>query len=170
MAASANTAVHYHQQGDDDDDGKSLRCMRRQDRDGLLQWSTHVQALLPECAAESAEHGRRANLETGITALGGIRANEGRLKMGQMTEATIAAFQKEAGIMPSEHAGLLKQISDAAFELIKVIELERSGIRDGDGYWHGSDVMGGVIEDVCKPCREYLAATAPTYDGPDPVF
>ena len=36
------------------------------------------------------------------------------------------------------------------FELIKIIELEISGIRDGDGYWHGSDVIGGLEADLCR--------------------
>jgi hypothetical protein len=39
-------------------------------------------------------------------------------------------------------------MSDAAFALIKVIELEQSGIRDGDGSWSGSDVLGGTMRDL----------------------
>jgi hypothetical protein len=38
---------------------------------------------------------------------------------------------------------VLEKISQKAFELIKIIELER--IRDGDGYWDGSDVIGGTF-------------------------
>jgi hypothetical protein len=62
--------------------------------------------------------------------------------MSSWTDAKIAAWQKEAGIEPAtgERAKLLDEMSKAAFELIKMIELERSGIRDGDGCWHGSDV------------------------------
>jgi hypothetical protein len=71
--------------------------------------------------------------------------NEGVTTMGLMTQATIAAWQEKAGITPGEDAGLLTEISDMAFELIKIVELEKSGIRDGDGYWHGSDPVGGTI-------------------------
>ena len=53
--------------------------------------------------------------------------------------------QKEAGIKPAtgDYAEVLEKISQKAFELIKIIELER--IRDGDGYWDGSDVIGGTF-------------------------
>jgi hypothetical protein len=61
--------------------------------------------------------------------------------MGQMTDARIAAWQAKAGIEPAtgNRAKILSELSDACFEAIKIIELERSGIRDGDGYWHGGD-------------------------------
>jgi hypothetical protein len=70
--------------------------------------------------------------------------------MGSMTDAEIAAWQRHAGITPAsgEQAKLLEALSQAAFTLIKIIELERSGIRDGDGRWHGSDVMGHVVGDI----------------------
>jgi predicted RNA-binding Zn ribbon-like protein len=58
--------------------------------------------------------------------------------MGMITDAQIAAWQKAAGIQPATGrcAELLREMSDAAFELIKVIELHRSGICHGDGSWH----------------------------------
>lgn len=67
--------------------------------------------------------------------------------MGMRRNAEIEAWQKAHSIEPAtgHRAELLCQISEAAFELIKVIELERSGIRDGDGFWSGSDVLGGTI-------------------------
>jgi hypothetical protein len=70
--------------------------------------------------------------------------------MGMLTQAAIAAWQEKAGIEPAtgERAGALEQLSQACFELIKIIELERSGIRDGDGYWHGSDVVGGMLRHI----------------------
>jgi hypothetical protein len=46
-------------------------------------------------------------------------------------------------------------MSDMAFALIKVIELERSGIRDGDGFWSGSDPMGGIARDLASLIEEY---------------
>jgi hypothetical protein len=74
--------------------------------------------------------------------------------MGTYTDATIAAWQEEAGIKPAtgKYAELLEKLSHAAFEAIKVIELEKSGIRDGDGYWHGSDVIGEMMDNLVWAC------------------
>jgi hypothetical protein len=59
-------------------------------------------------------------------------------KMGSLTDAAIAQWQETAGIKPAsgKTAEMWEALSQAAFNLIRVIELERSGIRDGDGYWH----------------------------------
>jgi hypothetical protein len=64
--------------------------------------------------------------------------------MGVVTDQRIADWQQHAGIVPAsgERANVLVALSKAAYEAIQIIELERSGIRDGDGYWHGSDVIG----------------------------
>jgi hypothetical protein len=90
--------------------------------------------------------------------------------MGMHTELAIAAWQQEHGIEPAtgQRAEILcgmsdaafelikafgdSKVSDAAYELIKVVELERSGIRDGDGYWHGGDVIGGTFGDMIELC------------------
>jgi hypothetical protein len=87
--------------------------------------------------------------------------------MGMMTEARIEAWQKAAGIRPAtgRQAELLRKMSDAAFELIKVIELHRSGICDGDGCWHGSDVMGGTALDLVHIINEYLGRTTDEYEA-----
>ena len=55
--------------------------------------------------------------------------------MGAVTDAKIAAWQKEAGIEPAhgDQGEALEKISRLAYELIQLVELERSGIRDGDG-------------------------------------
>jgi hypothetical protein len=76
------------------------------------------------------------------------------MDMGSYTDAKIAKWQEQAGIRPArgELAKVLCELSDAAFELIKVIECERSGIRDGDGFWSGSDAMGGTADDVIELC------------------
>jgi hypothetical protein len=68
--------------------------------------------------------------------------------MGQRTQATTEAWQKKAGLEPAADQETLCKLSDAAFELIKIIELEKSGIRDGDGYWHGGDVIGGTVSQM----------------------
>jgi hypothetical protein len=80
--------------------------------------------------------------------------------MGSMTDATIAAWQKQAGIEPASGAlsALLEEMSQATFEIIKIIELERSGIRDGDGYWHGGDVMGGLLDNLSRAHQRWMDA------------
>jgi len=67
--------------------------------------------------------------------------------MGMRRDAEIKERQALIGLKPAvgRQAELLRAMSDAAFTLIKVIELEHSGIRDGDGFWSGADGMGGTI-------------------------
>ncbi len=76
--------------------------------------------------------------------------------MGSVTDARIAGWQKEAGIEPASGARdeALGELSRQAYELIRVIELERSGIRDGDGTWYGSNALEGVIDNL----NRWLAA------------
>ena|SRR5262249_210067 len=96
--------------------------------------------------------------------------------MGAYTDFKIKSWQEAAGIEPATgaKADLLEQISRKAFELIKamatddgrmaeaayqlirVIELERSGIRDGDGYWYGGDVIGHTRGDMLEHCTGYV--------------
>jgi hypothetical protein len=78
---------------------------------------------------------------------------ERKLEMEMRTEQT--------GIEPAtgERARLLDELSQAALEAIKIVELERSGIRDGDGYWH-ADVIGGMTGDLNKLCERLMK----TYD------
>jgi hypothetical protein len=75
--------------------------------------------------------------------------------MGMRRDAEIAEWQRKSGLKPSEQQELLRRMSDTAFTLIKVIELERSGIRDGDGFWSGSDPMGGIARDLASLIAEY---------------
>jgi hypothetical protein len=81
--------------------------------------------------------------------------------MGQMTDFQIARWQEKAGIKPAtgEYTRILNDLSDAAFEAIKIIELEKCDIRDGDGYWHGSDVIGGMISNLIELCRRLKEMT-----------
>jgi hypothetical protein len=51
-------------------------------------------------------------------------------------------------------------MSDTASDLIKIIELERSGIRQGDGYWYGSDLMGGITDDMVNIIESYRRCCA----------
>jgi hypothetical protein len=49
--------------------------------------------------------------------------------MGSWTDASIAAWQKQSGIEPAtgEYGRALNGLSQAAYELIRIVELERSG-------------------------------------------
>jgi hypothetical protein len=48
-----------------------------------------------------------------------------------------------------ERARLLQQMSSAAYLLTRVVEKELSGVRDGDGRWHGSDPLA-YATDIAK--------------------
>jgi hypothetical protein len=88
--------------------------------------------------------------------------------MGSRTGADIAAWQKHCGIEPAygERGAALEALSQACFEAIKIIELERSGMRDGDGFWHGSDVIGGLCADLTRLCHRLMQSYPPR--APDP--
>jgi hypothetical protein len=75
--------------------------------------------------------------------------------MGTRTDFEIAEWQKRSGIKPAtgERAEQLEGLSKACVEAIKIIELEKSGIRDGDGYWHGSDVIAHVTQELIDLCH-----------------
>jgi hypothetical protein len=72
--------------------------------------------------------------------------------MGAGTDADIEAFQEAAGIKPATGfvRRQLEEMAEAAFQLIQVIELEKCGIRDGDGQWHGSDPLAGGVDDIVR--------------------
>jgi hypothetical protein len=80
--------------------------------------------------------------------------------MGCITDLGIASWQQEVGLTPAtgEYAELLNKLSDAAVEAIKIIELERSGIRDGDGYWHGCGVIHEITNNLIGLCQQILAS------------
>ncbi len=82
--------------------------------------------------------------------------------MGSRTDAKIAAWQKEAGIEPAsgERADTLGEMSRQAYNLIQVVELERSGIRDGDGFWHGSNPLDGILNNLMTEQRRLCNATS----------
>jgi hypothetical protein len=79
--------------------------------------------------------------------------------MGMGRDADISCWQQAAGVVPAtgEYANALRRLSDAAFDLIKIIELEISGIRDGGGYWYCSDGLGGMWGEVLALIAEVKA-------------
>jgi hypothetical protein len=78
--------------------------------------------------------------------------------MGSRTDAEIECWQQQAGIESTcgARAEILGALSKAAYEAIRIIELERSGIRDGDGYWHGGDVIGGMTGTLTSLCKRLM--------------
>lgn len=54
----------------------------------------------------------------------------------------------------------LERLQNLAFDLIKVCELEKSGIRDGDGHWYGCDPLRELA-------RKIGAFTIPPIDEPE---
>jgi hypothetical protein len=46
------------------------------------------------------------------------------------------------------HGAALEEAAEAARTFLKVIELERSGVRDGDGSWHGSCPVEHVMDEL----------------------
>jgi hypothetical protein len=80
-----------------------------------------------------------------------------RLLEMRMGVSTSQLQEARSRIKPAESGKRLELLSimqEVCFDTIKIIELERSGIRDGDGYWRGSDPMGarasGLIYDVME--------------------
>jgi hypothetical protein len=72
--------------------------------------------------------------------------------MGAMTDLRTKEWQEKAGIKPATGERLKRwhALQDACFETIKVAELEISGIRDGDGFWHGGDVVSHVWQQLVQ--------------------
>jgi hypothetical protein len=67
-----------------------------------------------------------------------------------MRDARVKHWQEKAGLtLPDpESAKLLHEWQRLCFDAIRIIELEVSGIRDGDSGWSGSDPVGGVVRDM----------------------
>jgi len=70
--------------------------------------------------------------------------------MGAVTNQILEDFAQRTGIHPAsgDWGASLEHLSEMAFNLIKVIELERCGVRDGDGAWHGSDPLDWYIRQI----------------------
>jgi hypothetical protein len=77
--------------------------------------------------------------------------------MGSRDRASVEAFQERTGIKPAigEHLDALSRLQNLALSLIKCCELEKCGICDGDGVWHGGDPIDGIISDMHVLWRGY---------------
>lgn len=55
--------------------------------------------------------------------------------------ATIVDLTESTGVRPAtgKYAELLGDITHAANALLRLVEAERSGVCDGQGFWNGSD-------------------------------
>jgi len=84
--------------------------------------------------------------------------------MGQITDAKIAEWQRYAGIEPARgrKLELLDRMQQEALALIRIVELEKSGIREGDGFWYGSDPLCSITKRFPELYREYEASTSAT--------
>ncbi len=93
--------------------------------------------------------------------------------MTEMTEQEWRAEVKrrKADIEPAtgDYAKALNQLSEAAYKAIKIIELERSGIRDGDGFWHdGEHMFSHVIGGLTVWCQRVQDIKDEIMGGPLP--
>ncbi len=82
--------------------------------------------------------------------------------MGLQRDAGIRYWQEKAGLKPAtgHYRARLERMSQLAFALIKCIELEKSGIRDGYGQWNAADPIGGIVGDLGRLERADVADVA----------
>ena len=83
--------------------------------------------------------------------------------MGWKTDMRIAEFKArlargEVSYEPAagENLRLLEKLEQAVKDFAAVIPLEKTGERDGDGVWHGSDAVGGLFEDLKQAGDEFI--------------
>jgi hypothetical protein len=77
--------------------------------------------------------------------------------MGASTDFHVRQWQESVGIEPATGRGsaILERIARRAADLIQVVALEKSGIRDGDGWWHGSDALVGTVDELVQLRADY---------------
>ena len=94
------------------------------------------------------------------------------------TRAMWAGKEEQQPQSATDHrADLLDRMMQTAKELPKIIELEHSGVRDGNGFWLGSDALGGTIDNLSRDCKELAGPPSGLgtlvwipHDGPVEVF
>jgi len=79
--------------------------------------------------------------------------------MGQQADARLAEFRKRNGIVLPSAAEVewIQRVRTFCQETPVFLILEESGIRDGDGFWHGTSAIAQVIGEL-----ERLAALGGT--------
>ena len=88
--------------------------------------------------------------------------------MGRMTDWKIGEFQEATGLRPATgaHLATLKRLQRTVAEYLEVLALEKSGIRDGDGMWHGGDPVEGDAKTIERLARRYAEGEVEEEDGP----
>jgi hypothetical protein len=86
--------------------------------------------------------------------------HERRARMGAHTDMQIRTWQQQAGITPAtgDRRLILDAIAHEAAMLIEVVTLEKSGIRDGAGFWYGSD----DLEHTARRLNALMASYVPS--------
>lgn len=82
--------------------------------------------------------------------------------MGRHTDARLADFQHRTGIRPAtgQHAANLERLQQLAYGLLRLAELDRCGIRDGDGAWHGCDPIYETVARLAELVSDLDGAVA----------
>ncbi len=70
--------------------------------------------------------------------------------MGASRNYQLDKFAQLTGIQPAygKRLTVLLDLQEEAVELIKIVEREISGVRDGDGFWGGSDPLCGCTRSI----------------------
>jgi hypothetical protein len=68
------------------------------------------------------------------------------------TTATHKRSEADAPLHRQRFVQSLTRLKEQCLDLARVIDLELTGVRDGDGFWHGSDGLGGSIDNVTEAC------------------
>lgn len=72
--------------------------------------------------------------------------------MRQKRDAAIAEWRGLAGLTehPQDELAWIAAVRREAIALLEILVLEESGIRDGDGFWSGSDPVEGTIQTIAQ--------------------
>ena len=108
--------------------------------------SPQTAAILAVCKSVAVELDRR-----GKGGLLGLVEIKGGKNTGQGTNGGEVSYKPAFGA----ELRALEQLERLANDFVRVIVLEKSGERDGDGFWHGSDAFGSNWDHLQKAMGEY---------------
>jgi hypothetical protein len=77
--------------------------------------------------------------------------------MYTISEYQLNKFAEELGAAIGRRAEFLTGLSQQAYQLIQLVELEKSGIRDGAGFWCACDPVAHTVNDIAEYWREFKA-------------